>query len=76
MHKKLTITVDETVYEGLHNVIGRGRISKFLEDLARPHVINPTIEDAYMKMAHDSEREKEAMEWTDNLTGDSFDETR
>ena len=76
MHKKLTITIDEAIYEGLHNVIGRGRISKFLEDLARPHVINPTIEDAYMEMAYDSEREKEAMEWTDNLTGDAFDEAR
>ncbi len=38
MQKKLTITIDEEVYKGLHAVIGRGRISRFLEDLARPHV--------------------------------------
>ena len=27
MQKKLTITIDEEVYEGLHRIIGRGRIS-------------------------------------------------
>nr|NIO71365.1 addiction module antitoxin [Anaerolineae bacterium] len=38
MQKKLTITIDEQVYEGLHAVIGRGRISRFIEDLVRPYV--------------------------------------
>ena len=38
MSKKLTITVDKDVYEGLHRVIGRRRLSRFLNDLARPHV--------------------------------------
>lgn len=45
MHKKLTITLDEKVYEGLHRVIGRRNISRFLEDLARPHVIPSDIEE-------------------------------
>jgi hypothetical protein len=36
MLKKLTITVDADVYDGLHSVIGRRRISRFLNDLARP----------------------------------------
>ena len=76
MQKKLTITVDESVYEGLHKVIGRGNISRFLENLARPYVDNPSLEDAYNEMACDTERETEAMEWADNLAGDSFDETR
>jgi len=35
MQKKLTITVDEALYEGLHRVIGRRNISRFLEGLAR-----------------------------------------
>jgi len=38
MAKKLTILIDDAVYEGLHKVVGRGGISKFIEDLARPHV--------------------------------------
>ena len=39
MHRKMTITIDEAVYAGLHKVIGRGNISQFLEGLARPHVL-------------------------------------
>ena len=39
MQKKLTITVDAEVYDGLHTAIGRRRISRFLSGLARPHVV-------------------------------------
>jgi len=39
MHKKMTITLDEAVYDGLFRVVGRRKISQFLEDLARPHVL-------------------------------------
>ncbi len=38
MSKKLTILIEDSVYEGLHRVAGRGSISKFIEDLARPHI--------------------------------------
>ena len=76
MHKKLTITLDEKVYEGLHRVIGRRNISRFLEDLARPHVIPSDIEEAYRQMAADEEREAEAMEWTEGLIGDVVDDTQ
>ena len=34
MQRKMTITIDEAVYAGLHKVIGRGNISQFLEGLA------------------------------------------
>ena len=43
MQKKLTITLDEQVYEGLHKVIGRRRISEFIESLLRPHVIDTDL---------------------------------
>src|SRR4051812_1002520 len=33
MRKKLTITLDERVYEGLHKVVGRRKISGFIESL-------------------------------------------
>ena len=39
MRRKLTITVDERVYTGLHQVIGRRRISGFIESLVKPHVV-------------------------------------
>ena len=51
MQKKLTITIDEQVYEGLHAVIGRRRISRFIEDLVRPYVIHQELEAAYMSSA-------------------------
>jgi hypothetical protein len=42
--KKLTITIDDDVYDGLHRVIGARRISRFLNDLARPRVAAPETE--------------------------------
>ena len=76
MSKKLTITVDDDVYEGLHAVIGRRRISRFLNDLARPHVTPGDIVEGYRAMAADEEREREATEWSENLVGDVADEPR
>ncbi len=65
MKKKLTITIDEEVYKGLYTVIGRGHISRFIEDLVRPHVIQPDLdlEAAYQQMAQDEAREAEALAW-------------
>ncbi len=74
MQKKLTITVDEEVYEGLHKNIGRRKISKFIEGLVRPHVIRKDLEAAYEQMAKDYERESGALEWTEATYGDSIDE--
>lgn len=76
MQKKLTITVDEKVYNGLHKRIGPGRISHFIEDLVRPHVIDEELELAYAQMAKDEERESEAIEWAEATVGDVGDEPR
>ena len=65
MHRKLTITVENDVYEGLKRVIGTGRISAFLNSLARRHVVKEDMETAYRAMAADREREAEAEEWVD-----------
>jgi predicted CopG family antitoxin len=76
MAKKLTITVDDEVYTGLHSVIGRRRISRFLNDLARPHVLQTELAEGYKAMAADELREREATEWVENLSGDIADEPR
>ena len=76
MSKKLTITVDDDVYTGLHGVIGRRRISRFLNDLARPHVLQRDLAAGYKAMAADEAREREAEEWVEGLTGDIADERR
>jgi hypothetical protein len=63
MQKKLTLTLDARVYDGLYTVIGRRRISKFIENLVRPHVIQQDLAEGYRQMAADDEREREALEW-------------
>jgi hypothetical protein len=70
MPKKLTITVDAEIYDGLHRVIGRRRISRFLNDLARPHVIGQDLSAGYAAMAVDEAREAEAAAWSEGLVGD------
>jgi len=72
MTRKLTITVSEAVYEGLHKTIGRRRIRQFIEKLARPHVIQHDIEIAYRDMAADPAREHEALEWSEGVIADSL----
>ena len=70
MIKKLTITVDEEVYAGLHKTIGRRKISRFIEMLVRPHVVKKNLDEAYKLMAGDRERETEALEWAEETLGD------
>ena len=76
MQKKLTITVDENVYAGLYRVAGPGKISKFIENLVRPHVIEPELDAAYELMAQDTAREEKALEWSEGLIGEAVDEAR
>lgn len=65
MQKKLTITVHEEVYAGLYKTIGTRKISKFVEELVRLHVVRPRLEAAYSQMAKDKKREKKALEWAE-----------
>lgn len=65
MQRKLTITIDEEVYFGLHNVIGPGKISRFVQEIVRPHVVCPNYESAYAEMAKDKKRENEALAWAE-----------
>jgi len=70
MKKKLTLTVDEEVYNGLRTVIGPRKISRFVEELVRPHVVKRELYDAYRDMAADRVRESEALQWAESTCGD------
>ena len=74
--KKLTISIDAEVYDGLRSRIGPRRISRFLNDLARPHVTAQGLESAYADMAAEEAREAEALQWSEGLIGDVADEPR
>jgi hypothetical protein len=70
-HRKLTITVEDAVYRGLHKVIGPRNISRFLNDLARPHVVHDDLEKGYRAMTADESRETEAAAWSEGLVVDA-----
>ncbi len=76
MHKKMTISLDEAVYDGLYRTIGKRRMSQFIEDLLRPHVLDTALDAGYLAMAADAEREVDASEWANSLAKDVADETR
>ncbi len=48
MQKKLTITIDEEIYVGLHKTIGRRKISRFVQEIVRPYVARPNLEATYV----------------------------
>ena len=51
MRKKLTITIDERIYDGLYRVAGRRRISRLIESLVRSHLGEGNLDLAYRQMA-------------------------
>jgi hypothetical protein len=73
MSKKLTISVSGEVYEGLDRQVGRHPICQFLEKLARPHAPPEDLEAAYQEMAADTDRERDALAWSEGLIGDAGD---
>ena len=73
MQKKLTITIDEQVYNALYAVIGSGKISKFIENSIKPRLITSELEKAYLTMSKDTQREQEALEWTEGVLHNEFD---
>jgi len=78
MQKKLTITVDEEVYRGLQTVIGPRKISRFIQEIVRPYVVQPDYEAEYAEMAADRCREEEALDWAEStlFITDADHETR
>jgi hypothetical protein len=70
MQKRMTITMDEAVYEGLVRVVGRRKISAFIESLARPLVVGDDLAAGYRAMGQDTAREQEALAWSEALISD------
>jgi hypothetical protein len=74
MQKKLTIMIDEELYDGLYRVIGQRRISGFIEGLVRPYITPLDLDAAYAEMAADNTREAEALAWAEAMAGELADE--
>jgi len=76
MHKRMTITLDADVYDGLNRMVGKRRISQFISDIVRPHVSDTALDAGYRDMANDAARESDAQEWITALANDGPDAAR
>ena len=61
--------------KGFTEPLVHGKISRFVQELVRPHVVRPNLESAYADMARDKKREKEALEWAEATFKDVAHET-
>jgi hypothetical protein len=74
MQRKLTITIADEVYRGLHQQIGRGEISRFIENLVRPYVVaTDELEAEYRAAAADTAAEQAAMAWIEASVDEALD---
>jgi predicted CopG family antitoxin len=77
VHRKLTITVTDEVYQGLLHTVGRGQISGFIDRIVRPYVVDDlALEQDYRAMLEDEEREREALEWIEAAPDEGLDDSR
>ncbi|MGH6922188.1 MAG: hypothetical protein ACRED5_00330 [Propylenella sp.] len=74
MPKRLTITLDDDVYEGLLSRLGRRGVSRLLNELARRTVAPFGLEEGYKAMAADEQGEREALEWVEGASEDVTDD--
>jgi hypothetical protein len=66
VQRKLTITIADDVYQALHDRVGRGQISRFIEGLVRPHVVDgDRLEAESPAVAAEPAPEYEPREWID-----------
>ncbi|MBC7859613.1 MAG: addiction module antitoxin [Burkholderiaceae bacterium] len=63
MRKRITITLDGALYEGLQRTVGKRGVSRLIEDLLRRRLIDTSLDEGYRSMAADQRRETEALEW-------------
>lgn len=75
VQKRMTITMDAAVYEGLIRVVGRSKASQFLQSLPRPHVLDTSMDDGYRTMGNYRQREAEA-KWINGLIADTDNAAR
>jgi hypothetical protein len=72
--RKLTILLDDRIYDRLHAAAGKRRVGRFVEQLVRDRLLDEDLDGAYAALAAEEEREAEALEWADATLGDVDDE--
>lgn len=74
MSRKLTILLDDRIYDRLHAAAGKRRVGRFVEQLVRDRLPDENLDGAYAALAAEEEREAEALEWAEATLGDVDDE--
>jgi hypothetical protein len=74
--RKLTILLDDRVYERLHAAAGRRRVGRFVEQLVRDRLLRDELDSAYAALAAEELREAEGLEWAEATLEDVDDEAR
>jgi hypothetical protein len=72
MTKKLTITVSDEVYRGLHGRIGRRKISRLIDNLAREHLRGKPLAQEYAEATANEAAEREASDWIEAGVGETL----
>jgi predicted CopG family antitoxin len=72
MTKKLTITVSDEVYAGLHRKIGRRKISGFINDIARERLKPRSLAQEYAEAAKNENAEQDARDWLEADVGETL----
>jgi len=69
MQRKITLSIDETIYRKLHFLIPKRKMSKFVEESVKERIkrfeLEGPIEKGFKMMGKDQVREKEALEWSE-----------
>lgn len=69
MQRKITLSIDETIYRKLHFLIPKRKMSKFVEESVKERIkrfrLEDPIEKGFEMMGKNRIREKEALEWSE-----------
>ena len=69
MQRKITLSIDETIYRKLHFLIPKRKMSEFVEESVKERIkrfkLEDPIEKGFRMMGKDEVREKEALEWSE-----------
>ena len=73
MHRTLTTSLPDDVYQSLRARVGDGDVNAFFETLIRPVLAGDDLDAAHREMVADEEREREALEWIEADLGDTLE---
>ena len=76
MSKRVNLYIhDEQLWSAFTHLVGKGNVSRWIENMIRPLVDKADLANAYKTMAQDREREEEAHEWVNGTAGDVGNES-